>query len=292
MYGESLAVRPDRRRHAVPAGAAESWVQIAGHRMRYLTAGSGPALVLVHGLMGYSFSWTENLRELGLQFTVYAPDLFNAGFSDRTEQDGSLETAARSILGFMDALGIPNASLVGSSHGGTLVLLAAALAPERVEKVVAVAPANAWSEQDRWQAKVFSTWWGAIAGHCVPYVSPLVHGYFVSRMYADPARILPGTIAGYNAPLKIKRTVRYLLKVMRCWAADFAGLDARLNSLNDAQVVFVWGEQDRVVPIESRKELMRKHPQAKWVVIPNTGHLPYEERPAEFNAALLEILKA
>ena len=275
----------------MPLGVSEQWAEINGRRMRYLTAGSGPALLLVHGLMGYSFSWTENLRELSRDFTVYAPDLFNAGWSDRVEQDGSLETTARSLIQLLDALRIEKVFVVGSSHGGTLAMLTAVLASERVERVVAIAPANSWSEQSRWQARVFSTWWGAIAGYCVPYVPPLVHGYFVSRMYRDRSRILPGTIAGYNAPLKVKGTVPYLLNVMRCWSNDFAALDERLQSLDDAKVTFLWGEHDRVVPIASRPDLARKYPRAKWIVLPNTGHLPYEERPAEFNAVLLECLK-
>jgi pimeloyl-ACP methyl ester carboxylesterase len=275
----------------VPPGVSERWAEVNGHRMRYLAAGSGPPLILVHGLMGYSFSWTENLLELARDFAVYAPDLFNAGWSERVEQDGSLETTARSLIQLLDVLRIEKASLVGSSHGGTLAMLTAVLAPGRIDKVVAIAPANSWSEQARWQARVFSTWWGAVAGYCIPYVPPLVHGYFVSRMYCDRSRILPGTIAGYNAPLKVKGTVPYLLNVMRCWSRDFAALDERLNTLDDSKVVFLWGECDRVVPIASRADLARKYPRAQWIVLPKTGHLPYEERPAEFNTVLLECLK-
>ena len=178
------------RRQAVPPGVAERRITVRGHSMRYLSAGSGPALLLIHGLMGYSFSWSENLIELAKHFTVYAPDLFNSGWSDRVEQDGRLRTAAASIVAFMDAMGIERAHLVGSSHGGTLVMVAAAMWPERFDKVMAVSPANSISEKARWQARVFSTWWGRIAGHCVPYLAPVIHGYFLSRMYADRSRIL------------------------------------------------------------------------------------------------------
>lgn len=289
--GAVVQVQGRRTRQAIPAGITEQWVEVQGHKMRYLTAGHGPAVLFIHGLMGYSFSWSENLAELARHFTVYAPDLFNAGRSDRMEQDGTLETAARSVIAFMDAMGIDSVSLVGSSHGGTLAMLAAVLASDRIERVVAVAPASTWSEKDRWQARVFSTWWGGIAGYCVPYVPLLVHGYFVSRMYADRSRILPGTIAGYNAPLKVPGTVRYLLHVMRCWAQDFAGLEERLKVLDDSKVVFVWGEQDRVVALDCRPEVARNHPRAKWVVISNAGHLPYEELPAEFNQTMLDCLK-
>ncbi|HUR37791.1 MAG TPA: alpha/beta hydrolase, partial [Terriglobales bacterium] len=181
--------------------------------------------------------------------------------------------------------------VVGSSHGGTLVMVAGALAPERFHHIVAVSPANGISEQSRWQATVFSAWWGRWAGYCVPYVAPLIHGYFLSRMYADRTRVLPGTVQGYNAPLKEKGTVRYLLAVMKHWKNEFRGLHARLSALQDARLTFLWGEEDTVVRMSCREELLRDFPRAKFVVMPNAGHLPYEERPELFNQMLLECLQ-
>ncbi len=265
---------------------------LEGRRLRYLTAGSGPALILIHGLMGYSFSWSENWPGLSRHFTVYAPDLLNTGRSDRSDQDGSLETAARQVIAFMDAVGIERAHLVGSSHGGTLAMLVLALAPGRVHYVIGVSPATSASETRRWQARFFSTWFGAIAGYCVPYLSPVVNGYFVSRMYADPSRILPGTIAGYNAPLKVPGTVPYLLKVMRCWFDDFRSLDKKLNGIDQSRLAFLWGDQDRVVPVDYMEELRRRYPQARYLLMKDVGHLPYEESPEDFNRALLDLLQA
>jgi len=298
---EELSARPmslpaksaaERRpRQAVPEGVAERWAEVRGHRMRYLTAGHGPPIVLIHGLMGYSFSWSENLADLAHDFTVYAPDLFNTGKSDRIPQEGTLKCAADSVLNFMDAVGLARAHLVGSSHGGTLALLLLATAPERVDRVVAVSPASTASEQRRWQARVFSTRTGAVIGYALPYVAAFVHWYFVSRMYADPKRILPGTIAGYNAPLKVKGTIPYLLKVMRCWRADFASLNESLKGLDDSRLTFLWGEQDRVVRLDCVPELRRLFPRAGWIMMADAGHLPYEEHPAAFNQALRDCLR-
>lgn len=259
--------------------------------MRYLTGGSGPILLLVHGLMGYSFSWSENLTELARHYTVYAPDLLNAGWSDRAEQDGKLETSARSVLEFMDAVGVQRAHMAGSSHGGTVAMVAASMAPERFGKVVAISPANPWSEKERWQARVFSTWWGRIGGYLVPHLAPVVHGYFLARMYAKPSRVLPGTIAGYHAPLKVNGTVKYLLAVMRNWSEEFRNLREHFASLDDTKVAFIWGAEDLVVPLKYTEELRREFPRSKFVVVQDAGHLPYEELPEEFNRALLECLK-
>ncbi|MEO5935762.1 MAG: alpha/beta hydrolase [Terriglobales bacterium] len=291
MGHSSEAVRARKVRQAIPPGIEERWAEVDGKRMRYLHGGSGPAVLFLHGLMGYSFSWSENLAELARDFTVYAPDLFNCGWSDRVEQDGRLETTARSALAFMDAVGVPRAHLVGSSHGGTLAMLAAALAPERCDKVVAISPANPWSEKRRWQARVFATWWGSIAGRLAPYAAPVVHGYFMMRLYADRSRVLPGTVAGYNAPLKVPGTVRYLLAVMRWWREDFGQLSAQWGPLQNKHLIFIWGDADSVVPLRYREDLAREFPQAKFLVIPDAGHLPYEERPEMFNEMLRECLR-
>lgn len=299
--GEELSAKPmslpakraqtRRARQAVPEGVAERWADVRGHRMRYLTAGQGPPVVLLHGLMGYSFSWSENLSDLARDFTVYAPDLFNTGWSDRIRQEGTLQCAAASVLDFMDAVGLDRAHVVGSSHGGTLALLLLAHAPQRVERVVAVSPASSVSEQRRWQARVFAHPAGALIGYALPYVAAFVHWYFISRMYADPRRILPGTIAGYNAPLKVKGTIPYLLNVMRCWRADFASLNDRLKGLDDSRLTFLWGEQDRVVRLDCVPEWKRLFPRARWVMMADAGHLPYEEHPAAFNQALRDCLE-
>jgi len=68
---------------AAGAGVEECWMELDGARMRYLRAGSGPALILLHGLLGYSFSWRFTIPALARYATVYAPDMLGAGFSDR-----------------------------------------------------------------------------------------------------------------------------------------------------------------------------------------------------------------
>ena len=68
-------------------GVEECWMDFDGARMRYLRAGSGPPLILLHGLLGYSFSWRYTLPALAPYATVYAPDMLGAGFSDRRRRD-------------------------------------------------------------------------------------------------------------------------------------------------------------------------------------------------------------
>src|SRR5207302_10681227 len=109
-----------RRRALVPSGMTECWAVVDGHKIRYLFGGSGPPLLLIHGLMGFSFSWSENLAIFAQHFTVFAPDLLNTGYSDRVELPGDLNHTATLMSEFMDSLGVGQADVIGSSYGGTI----------------------------------------------------------------------------------------------------------------------------------------------------------------------------
>src|SRR5205085_1177863 len=91
------------------------------------TAGSGPPLVLLHGLLGFSFSFSENLAALSQIATVYSPDFLNTGYSERTRTGATLSDLANQVSNFMAALGIPRADLLASSHRGAVAGYAAPL---------------------------------------------------------------------------------------------------------------------------------------------------------------------
>src|SRR6266853_5671673 len=140
------------------AGVEECWMDWDGARMRYLRAGSGPALILLHGLLGYSFSWRYTIPALAPYATVYAPDMLGAGFSDRpTGLDHSLGGTARRLLRFIERLGISSFDLLGTSRGGAVAMMAAAeslgeSSNQRVRRLVLVAPVNPYSAHGRWLA--------------------------------------------------------------------------------------------------------------------------------------------
>ena len=92
--------------------------------------GPGPPLLLIHGFIGYSFSWRFNVEPLSHQFSVYAMDLPGCGFSQRT-QNCTLAGDAEGMLRFMDHLGIEEADIVGSSRGGGLAIVLGALLAKR-----------------------------------------------------------------------------------------------------------------------------------------------------------------
>src|ERR1700683_4672947 len=100
---------------SVDSGVEECWMDLEGSRMRYLRAGSGPPLILLHGLMAYFFSWRFTLSALAPYATLYAPDLPGAGFSDRPRGiDHSMQATARRVLRFVENLGLSSFDLLGT----------------------------------------------------------------------------------------------------------------------------------------------------------------------------------
>jgi pimeloyl-ACP methyl ester carboxylesterase len=267
----------------------ERWAKVEGHRMRYLAGGSGPPLLLLHGLMGFSFSWSENLTELTQRFTVYAPDLLNMGYSERCDVDASLAGVAQQVFAFMDAVGVKRTAVVGTSHGGGVAMKMARMNPERVERMLLAASANPWSERRRWQITLFASAIGKRFGWMVALLPRWFYALAIRyRMYADAKRVLPGTVDEYWRPNRDLATMRYLTRVVSSWVKDFSGLEVELSRIAaTVPTTLLWGERDQIVPLATAESL-RKALGCELIVIPKCGHLPYEECPEEFNRVVEE----
>ncbi len=268
-----------------------SWAGVEGHRLRYLRCGSGPKLLLLHGLLGYSFSWRLNLRPLSERATVYAPDFLGAGFSERApELDCCLRAQARRVLRFMDETGIEQANLLGTSHGGAVAMMAAGLSPQRIRRLILVAAVNPWSRHGRRFVRLLGSAAGRVLFRAMePFLRP-AHHYFLARLYGDSRRIAPGSVEGYSAGLAVPGTADYLLGVVRWWRQDLHELERSLPSIAAIPALLIWGDRDRAVPLESGEMLVSKFAEGKMLVIRGAGHLPYEECPDELNRAVLGFL--
>jgi pimeloyl-ACP methyl ester carboxylesterase len=282
------------------AGVEECWMDLDGSRMRYLRAGSGPALILLHGLLGYSFSWRFTMPALAPYAAVYAPDMMGAGFSDRPAGiDHSMRGAARRLLRFIRNLGISSFDLLGTSHGGAVAMMAAAeclggnggLFPGmRVRRLVLVAPVNPYSAHGRRLAPFFGTRLGAALCRLTLARMSFLYPYWHARMYGDRHRIPPGTLEGYIAPLAKPGFFEDALSIVGTWTEDLRELEATLPKLASVPTFIMWGGKDSAVYAASAAPLAKYFPDSKAIVFPGIGHLPYEECPEEFNRALIGFL--
>lgn len=265
--------------------------------MRYLRAGSGPPLVLFHGLLGYSFSWRFNWEVLSREFTVYAVDLLGIGYSDRPLVGSvpyDLKATADRMLNWMKGLGLLNTVLVGTSHGGGLALVMAAQDREQgrglISKLVSVAGVNPWTSVGHLRAKVFGHPVGSAVFKMLAPLLGMARLAMLERMYGDNSRITEETLEGYRRHLELPRSLDYGIAIARNWELDLASLPEAIEKIGDLPTLLIWGRKDKVVPMISGQELQKHLKNAQLEIMDRAGHLPYEEYPEEFNHILLRFL--
>src|SRR3982751_6070171 len=125
-------------RRLPPEAFALKEMTLHGHRVAYRSAGSGPAIVLVHGITSTSATWERVMPYLATRFTVIAPDLLGHGQSAKPRGDYSLGAYASGVRDLMVTLGHESATFVGHSLGGGVVMQLAYQFPERCERLVLV----------------------------------------------------------------------------------------------------------------------------------------------------------
>jgi pimeloyl-ACP methyl ester carboxylesterase len=287
----------------------ELWLELPDGRMRYLKAGAGPPLILIHGLMGYSFSWRFTIPALAVHATVYAIDNLGAGLSTASDDmDCTVRATAERVLQFADALGITDFDLLGTSHGGGVAIMVATVCAERstersaerrgeqkdtrLRRLVLVAPVNPWSPHGRRLAPFVGSALGSMLFRYTIERWRSLDYVWLRRMFGDGSRIPPDSLDGYRMPVIKNHALRHGSIVVRNWTADLAELDTSLPKIRDYPTLLIWGTRDRAVHFQSAEPLRRNFRNARLVALEGVGHLPYEEAPEDFNRALAEFLTA
>jgi pimeloyl-ACP methyl ester carboxylesterase len=277
-------------------GTEECSVILDGVRWRYLHAGSGPPLLLIHGFMAYSFSWRFNMAALSQHFSVYAIDLPGCGFSQRTDAPQcSLASDAEGVLRFMDYFGMAQADVLGTSRGGGVAIVLAALAAQRsmqrrIRRLVLVCPINPWSSYGRLLTRLLST---ALGGFAITRVLPRLRWLmlrYLRKLYGDPRRIASGTIEGYTAGLDVPGSFDHMLRIVRSWHSDLALIEESLPAISESPTLLLWGSRDTAVYTSSAYTLQQRLKNSALVMLDGVGHVPYEEVPDEFNRVICDFL--
>jgi 4,5:9,10-diseco-3-hydroxy-5,9,17-trioxoandrosta-1(10),2-diene-4-oate hydrolase len=282
---------PNNGTRPVFSGMEERWAAVSGGRKRYLVGGGGPPLVLVHGIAASSFSFRLSCEALMGHFQVFVPDLMNVGYSDRVPGlDASLRGTAERMREFLDGVGIGKANILGSSHGGSVVMELAAIAPEHFERMILVSPANPFAGDYERLLKFYLSVPGNVFMRLAVVMPGPIWDYGIGRMYADSRRMVAGTGIGYARPLRLQGTVPHILSCLKTLSADIQALRPRLETIKRIPSLIVWGDRDPVVELQSAHKLQRAL-EAEMAVMPGVGHLPYEETPEEFNRIVLDYLR-
>ena len=274
------------------SNCTEHWASVEGQRVRFWVAGKGEPLVLVHGLLGYSFSWRYVIPLLAESREVLALDMLGSGFSDCPPAfDCRLSGAAHRLGQFLDSVRVSACDLAGSSYGGATVLMLAAQQPHRARKLILVSPANPWSHFGRRRLAMLSNpLVRAIFPKLARPARPL-HNYFLRRLYGDPIRITREGYEGYSNPLRRGGRFEHAIRIVQSWQRDMHELKAWLPKASSLPTLVVWGSKDRAVDPASAGPLCRNFIDSRLEIIEGAGHLPYEECPKEFARIVLDFLR-
>ena len=273
----------------------EHWLQLPDGRMRYLKVGSGPALILVHGLMGYAFSWRFTMPALAPHATVYAIDNLGAGLSMANEDmDCTVRATAERVLQFIDALGIKDFDLLGTSHGGGVAVMVAAVCAERhdprLKRLILVAPVNPWSPHGKRLAPFVGTPLGSLLFRNTIERWRSLDYLWLRRLFSEGSKIPPDSLEGYRMPVRKNHAFRHASNIVKNWTRDLAELETALPKITNYPTLLIWGTRDRAVHFSSAEPLRRNFRDVRLVAFDGVGHLPYEEAPKDFNRALIDFL--
>ena len=262
--------------------------------VHYKTWGEGkPVFILLHGFGASLFSWHEVAEPLSQFGTVIAYDRPAFGLTARPmEWEGESPYGPQAqvdiVIGLMDELKIEKAILVGNSAGGTVSMNVALQHPERVEALVLVdAAVYAGGGAPSWFRPILTT---PQMAHLGPLVSRQFQEQgkeFIRTAWHDPSKITPDVFEGYQKPLQAENWDKALWELTL--ASRESGLSEHLHEITLPALV-ITGDDDRIVPTEQSLRLADELPNAELKVIAQSGHLPHEEKPAEFMQAVTEFL--
>ncbi len=272
-------------------------VTIHGHHTAYRQLGSGPVVLLVHGMASSSSTWQGVIPRLAERSTVIAPDLLGHGGSAKDATDHTLGGLASSLRDLLVLLGHERATLVGHSLGGGVAMQFAYQFPERVERLVLVSSGGLGKEV----AFILR----ALALPGVEYLLPPAFApglwragatvaSWLGRMRVPRAAAIEEIWEAYGS-LTDPDTRRAFFQVLRA----VIGADGQRVSATDrlylaAQVptLIVWGDRDGIIPVSHGRAAHETMPGSVLRVFEGVGHFPQRECPEEFTEALLEFLAA
>jgi pimeloyl-ACP methyl ester carboxylesterase len=270
------------------------FIEVNGINVHYKLYGQGkPTFILLHGFGASLFSWREVTAPLTEFGTVIAYDRPAFGLTERPltwegESPYSQEAQVELVVGLMDALGVERSILVGNSAGGTIAMLTALKYPQRVQSLILADPAvYAGGGAPVWIRPLLGT---PQMRHLGPLVSRQIQvrgPELIELSWHDPSKVTPEILEGYQKPLRVAGWDKALWELTL--ASRESGLAERLSDF-DMPVLVITGDDDRIVPTEQSVRLADELPNAQLVVIPQCGHVPHEEQPAEFMQAVANFL--
>ena len=281
-----------------PPQTRESLV-VHGHRRAFVRAGSGPALLLLHGIGNNCQTWSGVIDRLAESHTVIAPDLLGHGASDKPRGDYSIAAYANGMRDLLSVLDIEQATVVGHSLGGGIALQFAYQFPERCERLALVGSGGLGPELGAGLRAATLPGAELVLTALTGVSGPLRLGFQTLDRIGHVAgwkRVRDLAEAG-DALLALKdvEARRAFLRTLR-GVADARGqavtaLD-RLYLANAVPMLVVWGSRDPIVPALHAEAVRTLVPTARVEVFEGAGHWPHLDDPDRFCDVLLDFIES
>jgi pimeloyl-ACP methyl ester carboxylesterase len=274
----------------------DEWqIELHGRRVIYRVAGSGPPIVLIHGMLNSSSHWQSVALNLASDYTVIAPDLIGHGDSAAPRGDYSLGAHAASIRDLLAAVGIERATIVGHSLGGGVAMQFFYQFPQRVERLVLISSGGLGHEvSPMLRTAALPGMSAALSATIHPRLLGAIRDAGLRlRERGVGAGVYLQAIARAFAPLENRdaraaflHTLRSVIDVhgQRVSATD------RLYLLESMPTLIVWGERDHTIPLKHGRLAHHAIPHSHFRTIPGVAHFPHLEDPDSVAALLREFV--
>ena len=281
---------------AEPADEGLCEMVLHGHRVFYRSAGSGPVLVLIHGITSTSATWAYVLPSLAEHFTVIAPDLIGHGESAKPRGDYSLGAFAAGVRDLLIALGHERATFVGHSLGGGVAMQLSYLFPEHCERLVLVGSGGLGREITP-LLRVASLPGSELVLPLLVNEQVLGFGQLVGellgrvglRVHADLGEVLRGhaSLSSADARAAFLHTLRPIVDVrgQRVDASD------RIYLAESIPFMIIWGERDPIIPVAHGRKAHELVPGSRLEVFPDAGHFPHLDDPLRFVRVMIDFVE-
>lgn len=262
---------------------------IHGYRRAFRIAGSGPALLLIHGIGDNSMAWQPVHSQLARRFTVIAPDLLGHGQSDKPRADYSVAAYANGMRDLLSVLDIDQATVIGHSLGGGVAMQFAYQFPQMVERLVLVGAGGVTKDVNIALRLASLPGGGEALGLLrFPMVLPALQfaGQVLGTVMGSSGlgRDLPNALRILTdlpeptASAAFTRTLRAVVD----WRGQVVTMLDRCYLTESVPVQLVWGEKDIVIPLNHAYMAHAAMPGSRLEVFPGAGHYPFHHHPDRF----------
>ncbi len=282
----------------VPGQAVElQRITMHGHERAYVKMGSGPALLLLHGLGCDHTTWSPVIHDLARHYTVIAPDLLGHGVSSKPRADYSVGGYANGMRDLLTVLGIDKVTVVGHSFGGGIAMQFAYQFPERTERMILVAPGGLGPEVTPFIRAVTLPGFHQVMGVAtLPGVRHLGKAGLraLSRSRITAARDLDEVAEIYESfkDPHARAAIRHVVRAVVDMKGQIVTMVDRAYLTQAMPMLVIWGSDDVVIPAKHAENVARIAPGAVVEVLTNSGHFPHKDHPDRFVKIVQTFIRA